>query len=111
MNFIQPGYYHDATYAINQAKSASEWWKDLEGKHQNTASSYHLIDNKWANTSELINLLNEYFVSVGGDRSVYRKPATYPLRLEPTSIGEVKQLLKHFNTKKATNSENFPTWI
>ena len=59
------------------------------------------------------NSLNMYYQSIGGQ--VMEPSANHKTNnitpLEQITIHEVKQLLKHLDTTKATSSDDFPTWI
>ena len=62
-------------HKLNQAFSSKSWWKsfnELEGKHHANVSEHHLIDNEWIITTELVRKLNDYFVTVGGERDVIK---------------------------------------
>ena len=48
-------------------------------------------------------------MTVGGDRNPVQNSHTVNEKLELISIGEVRQLLKKINTKKAINSDDFPS--
>ena len=105
------GYFHTKQ---QQASSSQAWWKvikEMEGKFQDRTSKFHLIDDTWVTTDKLVEILNEYFVKVGGERDLQSKPETQCQPLCETSIGEVKQLLRKLDTSKSTNSEDFPTWV
>ena len=104
------GYFHKKH---QQASSSQAWWKvikEMEGKFQDRTSKFHLIDDTWVTTDKLVEILNEYFVKVGGERDLQSKPETQCQPLCETSIGEVKQLLRKLDTSKSTNSKDFPTF-
>ena len=101
-------------HKLNKATSSKAWWKsvrDIEGKQQEKISNHHLIDNQWISTPEFVSRLNEYFVTVGGDRDMSARPSVLPQALQPVSIGQVKLLLKKIDTTKENNSDDFPSWI
>ena len=63
------------------------------------------------NTGQLVELLNDHFVNVGGERDLTAAPTVVPHKLEPVSIGQVKSMLKNVNPNKSPNCEDWPAWI
>ena len=99
---------------LNAAITSKAWWKSVkavEGRLPDQPSEYHLIDGQWVNTSQLVELLNDYFINVGGTRDLTQIPDIGAENLEPISIGEVKALLRTINTSKCTNSDDWPAWV
>ena len=99
---------------LNHASSSKTWWKSIkqiEGKTADTVNDFHRIDNRWVKTSELVGILNDYFISVGGKRDMSERPELTPAPLSDVSIGEVKYLMRKLDTSKATNCEDFPAWV
>ena len=62
-------------------------------------------------TTELVRKLNDYFVTVGGERYETKRPPITKTALQTVSIGHVKRLLYRIDTTKSNNSEDFPSWI
>lgn len=101
---------------VNTALSNSKlWWQNirkLEGKQKAKCAVYN-IDGQWLSPEEFVNAQNQYFVSIGGSKIPVVKEMeehrNFPKR--SVSIGEVKKVLQQLNTKKATNSNDYPTWI
>ena len=70
-----------------------------------------MIDNEWIITTELVRKLNDYFVTVGGERYETKRPPITKTALQTVSIGHVKRFLYRIDTTKSNNSEDFPSWI
>ena len=99
---------------LNEATSSKAWWKSLkeiEGKREAEVSRFHLIDDKWLSTAQFIERLNDYFISVGGNRDPDNVPCIPSSKLDEVSLGEVKILLRDIDQTKSTNSDDFPAWI
>ena len=96
---------------------SKKWWKNVKTLTQppeQTGPSRMLLDNKWITPSEFVEQQNDYFLSVTShiqmDTSGSRQPnGATPLALP--SVGEVKARLRKLDTKKATHSKDFPSWI
>jgi hypothetical protein len=94
---------------------ASRWWcmvNKVSGKLRTTPTSYEIDDNCYS-APELAEKLNSYFASVGGELtevpSHYKHPEnTTPIMSVPESL--VERLLLSIDTKKATHSDDFPSW-
>lgn len=98
--------------------SSGRWWdivKTAEGKvTYKIPKQFYFIDDAILTETQFVLNLNEYFTSVGGNR-LENNPVVYDLpddsTLQMPSVGHVKQKMKKLNAKKATNSNDFPTWI
>ena len=72
-----------------------------------------IIDGVKLSSAEFSEQINDFYINVGGNAlppSVDIRPDPNN-KLDPLSIGETKSLLKKLDTSKATNNEDFPTWI
>lgn len=99
---------------LNQATSSKAWWaslREIEGKQVTEVSRFHLIDDKWLSTDQFVERLNDYFISVGGNRNPENAPCIPSSELDKVSIGEVKTLLRNIDHSKSTNGNDFPAWI
>jgi hypothetical protein len=102
---------------INKAtKGSKRWWnqvKQLTGDTRSDTTQNRInIENTWQTIDQFVNNLNDYYLSGHSVIELdYPKchPSTEPLT--PITHIEVVQLLNNINTRKATHSNDFPSWV
>ena len=93
------------------------WWKnvnDLTGEAQEKSHCAPLInmDDSWLSIPDFVEKLNEYYLDghdVALDFPVF--PTNDSREIQLTNELEVYNQLMNINTQKASNSEDFPSWI
>ena len=88
--------------------------KKLTNQSKNSSAPQNaIINDVKLSSAEFSEQINDFYINVGGNAlppSVDVRPDPNN-KLDPLSIGETKFLLKKLDTSKATNNEDFPTWI
>ena len=91
------------------------WWQEissLEGKTAKPPAEYHVIDGEWMTKPEMLEAPNKYFSSADGVRADEQSTcAKLPNSFMPTNYCEVKTMFRKLNTRKASYSEDLPTWV
>lgn len=68
---------------------------------------FHVKDDTWVTTEKLIDILNAYFVNIGGILNIKNEPKTKHKPLSEISIErEVKQISRNLETSKSTNGND-----
>ena len=114
------------TFARNNinkvAKGSKNWWKGVKSITDSTSTdpkshkSKHFIDGKWLSDEDFVEKQHDYFQSLANPTSSKTTNPTIQSdssRMSTTtaSIAEVYHLLRRIDTSKATNSNDFPSWI
>ena len=98
------------------------WWqnlKKLDGKNtEKGPQPKNYVDGKWMGAEEFVQYLNNYYCTVNqcaaegmSTLSTNSPLETTLTNMDEVSMGEVKLFLKQINTRKATHSEDFPSWL
>ena len=106
---------------LNNQKDTKAWWDTVKllTKPPHPISNENrrtIISGEPLLNHQLAEKLNAYYKEVGGEpvpppQSSSDRPANPSNPLQPISIGEVKQMLSKLDPTKATNTEDFPTWV
>ena len=78
-----------------------------------TTKPYYNLNGSHCNRQQTAEKLNEYFSTIGGTpgSSNMISNATSSSTAPEVHIGQVKQWLNNIDTKKATHSDDYPSWV
>jgi hypothetical protein len=101
---------------VNQAvRGSRQWWrsvKDLIGERKSSIEPpYVHINGEWLSNTKFIELLNDHYLSLHAN--VNLSFPVIPVTQSNINVTEVQvfKILEQINTRKATNSQDFPSWM
>jgi hypothetical protein len=107
-------------------RNTANWWKlinALEGRYSKPEPPLLLLDNKWVNKSDFANEMNIFFLSQGNQSNEMTTMSASHTMIDnttdfmaenvitPTTLSEVKLLLKKVKPKKSSRQSGTPSWI